>query len=668
MSGALDHPCGSYELGGLRISDPYLWLESESAETAAWEDEQDARTRRMLANIRASELAGPVEPHLNALWRLAPRSGGGRWFRISREDGELVCSVAGSPAGPWRVLVDPPACGYASIEWISPSPSGALLACGLVPPGGAESELRVVNVEDGGLLPDRIPFASACRPAWLPDESGLYYSAGQGGSQLRQRLCFHRLGEAVRAPEPIPPPPDGFVLPQIAADGSAVVALTGFASPRPFFLREGEGDWRPFLDGFDGMALGVLEPGAYLAVAVTADVPNGHVVSIPLDAGADDSAWVEIVPESETVLRSVGRVAGRLVVSGILDGEARLQVFSDEGEFLDEAALPPKGAIGADGLSWSHAPLEEQFVAGEREVVFVHSSYSRSPSLWRYDVAELRLDELEPPLFDRQGLVVERRSFDSTDGGEVPLWLVHRDDVDPATPRACVIYGYGGSNNAFLPVYLGPLAAFVEAGGLVAFPSIRGGGERGWDWYQQGRLRHKQHCFDDLRAVAAGLVETGVTRRDILGLVGVSAGGLLVGASVVQEPEMCAAAVLIVPLLDLLRTGDGAFDDYSVTEHGDPTDPDTAALIAAYAPYNNVRPADYPSLLVISGEEDTACPPRHASKFVARVQEATTSGEPVYFRKWPGAGHLAGEVPTAEQGAEWVAFLMAELGLTPGAR
>jgi prolyl oligopeptidase len=628
-------------------------LEYDSIEALAWQRAQDAATAQRLRSWSGREaLVGRLKRLLGARTRSTPRPGGELWFAGSEVDGEPALTVRDSPAGPERVLLP---LGDTQLDWFFPSPDGHHVALGRSVGGDEQSTLSIVDVERGRELPERIEFASFAGVAWLPDGSGFYYSAGTAPDTVdsRKHIWFHRLGATPPAePEPVPSRVP-FCVPAIAADGRYVACQPSEVEPRPDHVldRRAGGGWRPFLAGFDGVFVGFFEGERF--VAVTSDgAPRGRVVSIPVASPADRADWVELIPESEAVLRGAVLVAGRMLVMSLVDTSCRLALHELDGRLVTRVPLP-NGPIGLDDGAWT---CEPPVAAGRTQVSFTLSSPTTAPVGYVYDVAERELTALEKPAVRLEHAVVKR---------EARAWLVHRRDLDLSTPQPVLLHAYGGWNAAFMPVWPGALAAFVEAGGILALANLRGGGELGYDFWREGRRERKQSSYDDLYAIAEELIERGITTPDRLALVGASNGGLLAAAAVTQRPELWRVVASLVPVSDLVGF---ARDDHvaqAIEELGDPADPEVAARLVTVSPLHCVRAgAGYPATLVACVAADVRCPPWHSRVLVAAMQNATSGSAPICLRVWTDGSHMSHQSDLG-MAADWLGFVMEQLELDP---
>jgi prolyl oligopeptidase len=294
----------------------------------------------------------------------------------------------------------------------------------------------------------------------------------------------------------------------------------------------------------------------------------------------------------------------------------------------------------------------------------VLSGPTRSQATYRYDIERGTLEELTPPRQVRDDLVVDEQYATAPDGARVHYTVIHRADLDMSVPQPTLLYGYGGWNIAFVPSAPGPFMPFVDAGGVFVITHLRGGGEGGEAMWHGGRFERKQNTFDDLYSVAERVIQTNLASREKLAVVGASNGGLLTGAALTQRPDLFGVVVSMVPLYDMLKFTRDPYTATCVLEYGDPSVPREAEWLYAYSPYHNVREAEYPATLIVCGTHDMRCWPWQARKLAARVQAANTGERPVLLRAAEDGGHLS-VLAVPEAIAEWLGFLMSELGLAP---
>jgi prolyl oligopeptidase len=669
-------------LAGLTFPDPYRWLEDgDDPEVIAWQQAENEVTSAFVAGLPNREAVHAlVDRYTVSRITGMPRFAGGHWFRRGTpgvDANHPALQVADTPTGPGRVLFDPDAEASAhprNIEWVSPSPDGRLVAFGLTTGGSENNMLHIVDAETGEELPERIPHVIMDSwtggAHWLPDSSGFYYLAlDPEAGPMRQGIFFHRIGQAPpKRPEIAPGPevPMGYGLVQIDADGRYAVAAFGLMESRPALVRDlaGSGEWRPFVTEAAGSIAGTIVGDRYIGVT-DIDAPRGRLVAIPFDSPTpnDSATWIELIPESDAVLRTVRRAGNRLYITEFVDTYARVRILDLDGALIGEVPLPGKGAIAEQPF-----PLMNLAPQGHPDdLLFAFSSLTSSPGLYRYHTGSGELEVVQAPKVTLPDVVVEDRWALSPDGARVPYHLVHRHDVDITSPHPTLIYGYGGFNAPWVPQYPGAMAAIITAGGVYVHAHLRGGSELGRDWWQQGRMRQKQNCYRDLYAIAEALIADGVTTAEQLAVTGGSNGGLMAGVALTQRPDLWAVSVPQVPFLDCIG---GCRYSYglqtTIAEFGNPEDPDDVRNLAGFSPYHLVRDGErYPATFVVAGDTDPRCPPWHSRKFVARLQEANASDASILLRVWADTGHgwSTGRLDAVRQATEWMAFVFDRLGL-----
>ncbi|MDQ4098865.1 MAG: prolyl oligopeptidase family serine peptidase [Actinomycetota bacterium] len=666
-------------LHGVEVADPYRWLEQgDSEEVAAWVAAQNDRTRAVLDAL-------PVRRRLHArfldLLELpsvgAPIVAGDRVFTLERagdlDQAVVVLRSAVDRDEPARVLVDPhdlAADHAAAVDFFSPSPAGRLLAYGVSQAGSEHGILRVVDVDSGELRPDAITPVRHPSVAWLPDGSAFAYSrlpdpdaVPDGEEGYWERPYWHVLGE-----DPVRDAPlfgddlDKTALPMasISPDGRWLALHVHLMPTRTdvILVDRQTGERTVVVEGEEATTWADVV-GDRLYAVTNLDAPRGRVVTAPVDRPQVEH-WEAIVGQGTAVVDTAVVAGDSLLVATTDHAVSRLWRYGLDGSGGEEIPLPELGSL--EGLDADPA-IERAFLT--------FTSFSRPPALWRWTPEaglEPWSDTGASASVDPTRYRVEQVFYPSTDGADVPMFLVRRADVEPLPATPAVLTGYGGFAISSTPGFSPGLVAWCDAGGMFAVAGIRGGGEYGEDWHRAGMLHNKQQVFDDFAAAAEWLVGQGRTRPESLAIRGGSNGGLLVGATIVQRPDLCCAALCAVPLLDMLRYHRFLIGGLWVPEYGDPDDPDDFAVLHAYSPYHHVAEGvAYPAVLIATAESDSRVDPMHARKFAAMLQAATTSGDdrPVLLRIETRAGHGLGKPrwKQADELADMWAFLFWQLGL-----
>ena len=665
------------QMHGVAVPDPYRWLEDGDApDVKRWTETQNAATRRALD--RAPGRAA-LEQRLWQLYEIGslgvpvsrPAASGRRYFYTRREgkQNQPVLYVRDGQDGQDRPLVDvnqdrPD--GTRSLDWWFPSDDGAQVAYGVSDDGSEESTLRIRDVATGRDLADAIPRTRHASLAWSPDGRGFYYTrypargdVPPGDESFHRAVYHHRVGEDPSRDRKlfgdgrdktdwpgVDVSPNGRWLTITVNQGwskSEVYLVDTKANTAPAAIAAGEEAKFEIVE--------VLDDRLYLFTTSGALRGRLFVVDPTHPARA---RWREVIKESEDVLQEVVYTRAGLAAAYLHDAAASLRLFSPDGAPKGEIALPGLGTI--TGLSGARdgAELFYGFNSFLTPTTVFRAALPGAPALWR---------RIDAPV-DSAAFEVERVMVTSRDGSRAPLFFVHRKGLPRDGSRPAVLTGYGGFDVSMLPSWTPSAIPFVEAGGTYALAVLRGGGEYGEAWHQAGMLGRKQNVFDDFLAAAAWLVDSGVARRDRLGISGRSNGGLLVGAALTQRPELFRAVVCGVPLLDMIRYHRFRLAALWTPEYGSSDDPQAFGWLSAYSPYHRVKDGvGYPGVLFYAAASDTRVDPMHARKMTARLQAATRSGRPILLRFEDKAGHGAGKPLgkiIAQITDEW-AFLMSEL-------
>jgi prolyl oligopeptidase len=664
---------------GVEVRDPYRWLEdAKQPEVQAWMAAQDARARAALARLPGRDLLRQRFRELYYVDSLsAPFVRGGRYFytRTHADREKAIVYWRESEKHPERVLLDPnlmSADGSTSLGVWVPSQDGRRVVYAVKPNNADEATLRVIEVASGRVSTrDVIEGGKYAQPVWTPEGDGFYYTylPSDPGITVADRpgqaeIRFHRL-DTDPLQDPLVHPRTGdartFLGVDLSRDGRwlFVYVAHGWTST-DVYLRDRRAavpEWKPLVVGRDADYVMQAWQGQ-LYIVTNEGAPRYRVFKAPAER-PDRASWREIVPESaDAVIEGMELRGGHLVLSYLQNASSRLEVRTLEGARVRDVRLPGLGALtGVTG-----EPDQD-------EAFFGFQSFTRPPEVHRTALSTGRTtvwSAVKVPV-DPAPYAVEQVWYPSKDGTRVSMFVVRRKDMPRDGTTPFLLSGYGGFNISQRPEFLPSLFPWLEAGGGFALPNLRGGGEYGEEWHRAGMLHRKQNVFDDFVAAAEHLMAERYTRADRLAISGGSNGGLLVGAAMVQRPELFRAVSCSVPLLDMVRYHLFGSGKTWIEEYGSAENEADFRALHAYSPYHHVRPAAYPAVLMQSADTDDRVDPMHARKMTAALQAASTSGRPVLLRIEKNAGHGGADLvrQAVELSADRYAFLMRELGLTP---
>lgn len=662
------------QFGAISYVDAFRWLEDDAdAAVAEWQRAQDDLAQTHLADLLTFE---SFAERIAAIGETddvtVPIFAGGRWFKRYVPDGQdlVVVEVSASPAEPGRRLIDLNAMRAdepLSLAAFIPSPDGRKAIFSWTAGGREEPDLHVIDIDSGDVLVDGVPHRKPQNFAWLPDSSGFIYFALDAALAGEPSLYRVNLADpaVVTAEDVIVDHP--VARPILSADRQHIVLALDHLAPRLDYILDTQGDagWQPFLKGIPGIFRGDILGDHFLAITDDG-APRGRLVSIPLATPTQRETWKEIVPASDNVLAFVMVTGERAVLLEWIDTYARLRVIGIDGAIEGEITLPGRGMVNGFGANMVLPTMLDPMARGaDGEILFVFSAFDQAPALYSVSLATREATRLSKPKYelDVQVLDLDCRS---ADGARVLYHVVARAGLDLSKPQPTVITGYGGFNVTVAPGWLGTQwAAWIEAGGVVALAHLRGGGEHGTPWFEQGRMKLKQNSFNDVHAIAEDLIARGITASDRLGVTGGSNGGVMASAVAVQRPDLYRASIPVVPITDVLGRVRDPVTMVSTLDYGDPADPEMAEVIHSWSPYQNVRDdIAYPALLIDCGANDPRCPPWHGRKFAARVQQASTGDLPILLRVRADAGHGAvGKAQKIRMSADNLAFFAEYLGL-----
>lgn len=640
---------------GVPVADPYRWLENlDSEATRHWVEAENQLSKPRLAAIPHHDW---LKQRLTHLWQYerfsVPVKEAGHYFFLHNDgsQNQSVLYVSDALAAPGRVLFDPngaSADATVALADFTPSPKGDLVAYALSD-GGTDWEVwKFRRVSDARDLPDSLRFTKFWGVSWARDGSGVYYSrypalsSGKGDDAGRPAVYFHRLGEAQdqdRLIYAVTDHPTRIPSGRVTEDGHYLVItlFDGYERNGVSLLdlhRPGS-RVQPLFFGWDALYSFIGSQGEELYFETTKDAPHRRVIAVD-PRQPTSTPWPTIVPEQTAALAGAAYVGGRIVARYVQDAHSIARVYEPDGRPVGDVALPGLGSI--EGFTGE---------GNERETFFSYTDYLTPSRIYHYDVATntaaiWRSAKLSAATDE---YITEQLFYLSKDGTRIPMFVTHRRDLVKDGDQPTLLYGYGGFNVSLTPAFRPSVLAWLEMGGVYAEANLRGGGEYGEGWHQAGTLANKQNVFDDFIAAAQYLIDQHYTRSQRLAIHGRSNGGLLVGAVMTQRPDLFAAALPAVGVLDMLRYQTASANarqwasDYGLSE-----DPNQFPALYAYSPYHNVKKAwCYPPTLITTADHDDRVAPWHSFKFAAALQAAQVCANPILLRVETRAGHGAGK-------------------------
>ncbi len=685
------------EYHGVKITDDYRWLENwEDPAVKQWSAAENARTREYFDQLPArpaikQRLQQLTASSSAAYYELAFRGGTlfAMKFQPPQQQPVLVAMTSADDPGSAKAIFDPNAAGKGSlsVQFFTPSLDGKYVAAALTESGSEDCSARIFEVATGKELADVVPrvnFATAGGSiAWKADNSGFYYTRYPQGNErpaedanFYQQVYFHKLGTDPRQ--------DTYVIgkdfPRIAEiqlhtsdDGHWLLAVVGNGDGGQFahYVMDSGGHWTQITHFEDGIAAVKFGDGDALYLLSRKNAPRGQILRLPLAHLDLAQAKVVVAQNSgsgsdETARASIEDfvpAAGHLYVVDIMGGPSRIRVFDENGRALPAPPLPPISSVG------------EVLSVGGGDVLFFTSTYLNPPGWYRFDAASGKsvrtaLYETSPINFDDAEVV--REFAVSKDGTRVPMNIVHRKGTKLDGAKPTILYGYGGYSISEKPFFIGSNGRiWLDQGGVYAYANLRGGAEYGEEWHLAGNLTRKQNVFDDFISCAQHLIEHKYTSPAHLAILGGSNGGLLMGAALTQRPDLFRAVVSRVGIYDMLRAELDPNGAFNITEYGTVKDPAQFKALYAYSPYHHVKDGTaYPAILFMTGENDHRVNPMQSRKMTARLQAATSSGQPILLRTTANAGHGIGTAldERIEQSADFYSFLFDQLGVKYAAK
>lgn len=656
---------------GKIIIDEYQWLEDfNDHKVKEWVEAQNRLSRAFLNKIshrewlkkRFTELRrydDESAPHKvlvgERIFYSAIKKGWERWAYYTKEN-ETTEPV---------LLLDPNQWGLKTLGAVYPSRDGKYVAYGIEDAGKENPIIKIMDVETGSILPDSLQGWRQSGISWLPDNSGFYYTANplkgtvpEGEENYWDAVYLHRLGTPGSEDKKIffhTEIKEYFHNAVVTEDGKYILFYRSMFYKDEVYIQEldSEEPMKPIVTGFDAQYTIILVDER-LIIKTNLNAPNGRVFSTTIDK-LDKKYWIEIIPETTDNLEYIDAIGGHLYAVYTHNAYKIIKIYTIEGKYIRDLPLPTLGNAWVWGY-WSKPDVWLSF-----------TSFTHPPTIYKYDFENDRLVMYHrPPIdIDLSDFVVEQVWYSSKDKTKIPMFLVHHKNIQNNGKNPTYLTGYGGFKISVGPYFSTNYAVFLESGGMIAIPNLRGGGEFGDEWHKAGMLDKKQNVFDDFIYAAKYLIENRYTSPKHLAIGGASNGGLLMGAALVQAPELFKVVYVGVPLLDMLRYHKLSYANIWAEEYGSADNPEQFEYLIKYSPYHNVKRCKYPAVLFEASDNDPRCHPMHAMKMAAKVQENQSGKEPILLIVRRYAGH-GGGTTLSEQIDEDVdvwSFIMEKLGL-----
>ncbi|MCB0464783.1 MAG: S9 family peptidase [Aequorivita sp.] len=663
---------------GVEVKDPYRWLEDDrSEETAAWVKAENEVTFSYLEKIPFRE---ELKNRLSNLWnyeKVGPPFKEGDYTYFYKNDGlqnqyVIYRYKTGEDPNTADIFLDPNTFkedGTISLGETSFSKDGSKLAYSISEGGSDWRKVLVMNTETKELVGDTLKDIKFSGLSWM-GEDGFYYSSYDKpkGSQLsaktdQHKVYYHKMGTPQSEDKIIfgatPEQKHRYINGSVTEDNHYLIirASTSTTGNKLFIkdLTKPDSKFVTILNDTDSDTYILENVGSKLYIVTNRNAPNRKIVTVDAANPTPDN-WKDFLPETENVL-SPSTGGGNIFANYMVDAVSKVMQYDYDGKLIREIMLPGVGSAGGFGTKKE-----------EKELYYSFTNYVTPGSIYKYDIASGNSElYIKPEIdFNPENYESHQVFYTSKDGTKIPMIITHKKGLKMDGKNPTILYGYGGFNISLTPSFSITNAVWMEQGGIYAVPNLRGGGEYGEKWHNAGTQMKKQNVFDDFIAAAEYLIKNKYTSHDYLAIRGGSNGGLLVGATMTQRPDLMKVALPAVGVLDMLRynkftAGAGWSYDYGTAEDSK----EMFEYLKGYSPLHNVKEGvEYPATLITTGDHDDRVVPAHSFKFAAELQAKQTGDNPILIRIETDAGHGAGTPvsKTIEQYADIFGFTLFNMG------
>ena len=638
---------------GYEISDSYRWLEDfTSDDSLDWVKRQNKFTKTFISKNNYKK---DIANYLEQIWEnesiSIPYKEEGKTFYYFN-DGSFQQSklmIKDCDKCDERVLIDPNTFsddGTISLGGTSVNNSADMIAFSISDGGSDWRVWKVLDIETGEVLEDEIKWAKFSGASWENDDSGFFYQKYDEpqGELLKEvnespKLMFHKIGTDQSEDYVVYENPDqprwGWGINVIEDSNIKILSISeGTDERNRLYIQLNAGEkFIPLIDELIGAYSFIDSKDGILWFYTTEGAPNGKIVNLEIKNGS--FVWNDVIQESENSIRSVNVINNSFVINYLVDTFSSIKIFDLSGNFLQDLELPKNGTIGGFG----------------GEIDDTETYFSVSNYVTPREIYEINLDSLEVKLFwkeeidgyESEDYVSELKFYPSKDGTKIPIHISYKKGLEINQDTPLMLYGYGGFNISLLPGFRKTHAAWKNLGGVYAVANLRGGGEYGSEWHEAGMLLNKQNVFDDFAFAAKFLHENNIGSEKTTAIIGGSNGGLLVAATMLQNPDLFKVAIPQVGVLDMLRFSKFTIGWAWESDYGSVDKKDEFENLLAYSPLHNIeKDKCYPTTLVTTASRDDRVVPSHSYKFAAKLQEYQGCQNPILIRIEDRAGHGAG--------------------------
>ncbi|APG63593.1 S9 family peptidase [Sphingorhabdus lutea] len=665
---------------GVKVADPYRWLEDDvrvNPKVAQWVEQQNAVADSYLDSLPGRDILASRMEKLFDYERFGLPRKAGKYYFYTRNDGlqnQSVLYVREGLDGEGRELINPngwAADGATALDGWVPSKDGKKLIYTIQDGGSDWRTIKILDVETGQDSSDEIKWMKFANVDWV-DEDGFVYSrfpqpeegAAFQSLNLNHQVYYHKLGTDQSEDRLIyatPEKPELNHSAELTHDGRYMLITSSSGTDEKYELTiidMQNPNWTPtkLVSGFDYEWQLIDGMGSKLYFVTNKNAPKLKVVSV--DVSAKKPEFTDLIAERAETLTRAQIVGDKMILSYMEDAKSLAEIYDLAGKKTGEVNLNEVGT--ASGFSGK---------PGDSETFYAFSSFTQPGAIYRFDTASNETQLFAKPdlAFNPADYMTSQVFYPSKDGTKIPMFIVHKKDLDLSQGAPTLLYGYGGFNISLTPGYSATRMAWLQSGGVYAQANLRGGGEYGKAWHDGGRLLNKQNVFDDFAAAGEYLIANGISAQGKLAIEGRSNGGLLVGASLNQRPDLFAAGHAAVGVMDMLRFDRFTAGRYWVDDYGVPAKEEDFKNLLTYSPYHNIKNGvKYPAAIVSTADTDDRVVPGHSFKYIAALQAADTGDAPKIIRIESRAGHGSGK-PTdklIEEYSDIYAFLAHHTGLT----